>query len=816
MKKLTQQPWFSHIIALVIGLGLIIAYMNPMLSGKVLKQHDVKQWQASYNEIHTFQESSGERTFWTNSIFSGMPTYLIGPTYHKNFTTSISNLLAKILPNPLDTLFLLFVCFYIMLLAFEVGAWWAVAGALAFMLSTFNFINIDAGHVGKGNAIAFMPLVIAGVHLTLHKNIWLGALLTGIAMSFQLTAGHLQITYYLMMLVMVWMIAEVYAAVKEKRIKQMVLAGVIMAITTALGIGTNATNLMATNEYGKYSIRGVSELTQTAQGNNYNEIKSSGLDKDYALQWSNGTAEPFTLIIPNFYGGANVGDPHTHDILTKHYKANNFSMAKELAQGAPAYFGEQPFTAGPIYYGAVVCFLFVLGLLIIKSPLKWWVLSISALAIMLSMGKNFMSLTDLFFYNFPLYNKFRSVTFILSITQTTFPMLAILAVKEFLSGKIVASELKQKLLYTLGIVGGVCGIFVLIPGLVSVSSMMDEQMINARYPMELIYSGREKLRQMDALRSLVFVLLTFGMLWLIMIKKITHQVGAIALIALVTLDLWGVNKRFLNDQDFEKKRKNIADYFSKSVADEIILQDKDPHYRVFNTTQRLDQDAITSFWHKSIGGYHGAKMRRYQDLIEYHLAKGNPETYNMLNVKYFILADSSRQNLIPQQNPNANGNAWFVENVRWVANADEEIAALTDIDTRAEMLVDERFKPLFNSFEPILDSNARIKLVSYAPNKLVYEFTVETPQLAAFSEIYYENGWVAEVDNQPLDYFRCNYILRGAILPAGTHTLTFTFNPDVVSTGEQISFISSILLYGGLIFGGGWFWVRRRKDEKAQ
>jgi hypothetical protein len=812
MNKLINQKWFPHVVAIAIALATIFTYLSPMMSGKVLKQHDVKQWQATFNEIEKFEKESGERTFWTNSIFGGMPSYLIGPSYHNNFTNNISWYLSKLLPNPTDTLFLLFICSYIMLLVFNVPAWWAIAGALAFMFSTFNFINIDAGHVGKGNAIAYMPLVIAGIEMTLRKNKLLGAMLTGIAMSFQLTAGHLQITYYLMIMVLVWMAVELVLAIRERKLKDIFISGIFMLLTTVLGIGTNATNLMATEEYGKYSIRGVSELTKTAQGNDYAEVKSSGLDKDYALQWSNGTAEAFTLLIPNFYGGANSGDPHTQEILAKHFKSEGFPQAKELAQGMPAYFGEQPFTAGPIYYGAVICFLFILGLFIIRSPMKWWIFGVSALAIMLAMGKNFMGLTDLFFYYFPLYNKFRSVTFILAITQTTFPLLALLAIKELNETKMPLNELKKRVLYSLGVVGGLCLVFVLVPGIASVASEMDERMREGGYPMEMIYSGREKLRQYDAFRSLVFVLLSFSVVWLFMTKKIKPNMAIAAFIGLVLVDLWGVNKRFLNEKDFEKKRKQ-TELFPKTYADEVILQDKDLHYRVFNTTQRLDQDAITSYWHKSIGGYHGAKMRRYQEFIEFHLAKGNPESYNMLNVKYFIVSDSSRQNLFPQQNPDANGNAWFVQNLMMVPNADAEIDTLAKINTKTTAVVDERFADLLKDFQPQYDSTATIKLTSYAPNKLTYDFSSSSDQLTVFSEIFYDKGWNAYIDGQATPHFRCNYILRGMKIPAGSHKLEFVFEPEVISKGENISLIASLLLYGGVVIAGGITFAKRKKEN---
>ncbi len=812
MNSLLQKKWFPHLAAIIIALTAIIIYFNPLLSGKALKQHDVQQWQATYNEIAQYQKASGERTFWTNSVFSGMPTYLIGPSYKNNFTSTVSDFISRVLPNPVDTMFLLFICFYILLLTFEVSPWLAIAGSLAFMFSSFNLINIDAGHVGKGNAIAFMPLVLAGINYTLRKNRLIGALLTGIALSLQLAAGHLQITYYLMILIGVWMIAEIVIAAKDKKIAHLLICGVFLAVAAAVGVATGANNLLPTEEYGKYSIRGKSELTKTATGEGNAAIASSGLDKDYALQWSNGVAEPFTLLIPNFYGGSSSAELSTSSETYKILKQNGVPNAKQIIQGMPVYWGDQPFTAGPIYYGAIICFLFVLGLFVIKGPEKWWILAISVLAIMLSMGKNFMTLTDLFFYNFPLYNKFRSVTFILCITQTTFPLLALLALRDLLSGKIKPADLKKPLLYSFYIVGGLCAVFSFMPDLfLNFISPVDDRL--PEWLRESIVKDREALLKADALRSLLFIGAAFTLIWFYLNGKVKQQLFVGVLLGLIVIDLWGVDKRYLNDSDFETKKKNLEASFPKSQADEMILQDKDIHYRVYNTTQRLDQDALTSYWHKSIGGYHGAKMRRYQELIEFHLSRGNMQAFNMLNVKYFIVGDSAN-NLFAQANPEANGNAWFISNLMMVDNADAEIDSLKTINTKTTALVDKRFAEMLKGFNPTADSTSSIKLLSYAPNKLVYESNSSSDNLAVFSEIYYDKGWKASIDGNAAEHLRCNYVLRGMKVPAGKHRIEFVFEPEVVETGERVSMFASIILYGGIVVAGGFTFFRRRKTEQ--
>jgi len=807
------KKYFPHITAVVVVFLVIFTYFNPLMNGKVLKQHDVQQWRATYHEIETFEKASGERTFWTNSIFGGMPTYLIGASYKNNFTNSINYYLGKVMPNPVDTLFLLFICFYILLLTFEVSPWLAIAGSLAFMFSTFNFINIDAGHVGKGNAIAFIPLVLAGINITLRKNKMLGALLTGIAVSFELAAGHPQITYYLGILIIVWMIAEVIFAFKEKRIAQLLVCGVYLGIAALLGVGTNITGLITTEEYGKYSIRGKSELTKNTKGESNEDNSSSGLDKDYALQWSNGVAEPFTLLIPNFYGGSSSGELSTSSETYKLLKDNNIPNSKQIIQGLPVYWGTQPFTAGPIYYGAIICFLFVFGLFVIKDRSKWWILIVCVIAILLSMGRNFMFFTDIFFYYFPLYNKFRSVTFILSITQAMFPLLAILAVNEIMKKDMNAADVKKKLLYSLYIAGGLCLIFAAVPGMFfDFNGEGDKQLPEWIRPG--IIADRENLLRMDAMRSLALIAVTFGLIWFYITKKIKTEYLVGALSVLILFDLWQVDKRYLNDKDFETKKKTTEAQFQKTQADELILQDKDPNYRVYNTTQRLDQDALTSYWHKSIGGYHGAKMRRYQELIEFQLSKGNQQVFNMLNVKYFIVSDSTQQ-LFVQRNPMANGNAWFVQNLLMVNNADAEMDSMNNFQSKETAVVDKRYSDQLSGFKITPDSSAKISLTSYLPNKLVYQSDAATAQLAVFSEIYYEKGWNAYVDGKPTPHLRCDYVLRGMVVPAGKHSIEFKFEPTIVKTGETVALYSSILLYGGIIsIGGIVFWKRRKKEDE--
>jgi hypothetical protein len=799
-----------HLIALAVILLVIFLYFTPLFNGKVLKQYDVLQWKATFQEIAQFEKASGERTFWTNSIFGGMPSFLIGPSYHGNFTGTILFHISDVLKHPADTIFLLFVCFYIMLLAFEVSPWLAIVGSLAFAMSTFNFINIDAGHVTKGNAIAFIPLVIAGMHITLHRNRWLGAILTGIALSFELSAGHVQITYYLIFIVLAWVIVEFISALKNKTLPNFLIGGALMAVTAGVGIGTNITGLLATEEYGKYSIRGKSELTKTATGESNAANSSSGLDKDYALAWSNGVAEPFTLLIANFYGGASNSDLGTSSQTYKELQKQGYPNAKDVVKQMPIYWGDQPFTAGPIYYGAIIIFLFVLGMFVVKGMEKWWIFSAAMLAVFLSMGKNFPLLTDLFFDYFPLYNKFRSVTFILCVAQTMFPFLAILAVKAILEKKITQAEFLKGLKYSLAIVGGLCLIFALVPGMFfDFASEADGRMNLPQWLKDSLMADRESLLRMDALRSLVFILLSTAALWFFQKGKLKAELLIGILGILVVVDLWGVDKRYLNEKDFEKKKADAA--IEKTAIDEQILADKELHYRVYNNTIDFDKDALTAYYHKSLGGYHGAKLRRYQELIEWQLSKMNMECYNMLNTKYFILQDSTGGKFV-QSNPGRNGNGWFVKNIQWVANADEEINALTGFKSKETAIMDKKFESVLNGFVPTFDSSASIVLNVYQPNKLVYSSQGSSDQLAVFSEIYYEKGWNAYIDGTLVPHVRADYLLRALKVPAGKHQIEFKFEPTVVETGERIAYASSYTLYGGLLLVLALVFLKKKKE----
>jgi len=809
MKSPFLKKFIPHLIALGVILLVVASYFNPIFSGKVLKQYDVLQWKATYQEIANFEKSTGERTFWTNSIFGGMPSYLIGASYHGNLTSDILFAFSDVFKHPSDTIILLFVCFYLMLLTFEVNPYLSIVGALAFTFSSFNFINIDAGHITKGNAIAFIPLVLAGIRYAFTKHKLLGAVFTGIAVSFELAAGHLQITYYLIFIILIWMVLELIKHIQNGKIGAFFLTGTYLLIAALVGIGTNITGLLTTEEYGKYSIRSKSELTKTASGEANTANSSNGLDKDYAMAWSNGVMEPFTLLMANFYGGSSNGEMSSSSETYQKLKDNGVPDAKKVIKQMPVYWGEQPFTAGPIYYGAIIVFLFVFGMFYLKGNEKWWIFSAAMLSIFLSMGKNFPLLTDLFFNYFPLYNKFRSVTFILCVAQTLFPLLAVLSIKELVQEPIDKARLLKSLKGAVGIIGGACLLFALVPGIFfDFSAAADERLPD--WLRGSLAADRQSLLQMDAFRSLFFIVVAVALIWAYQLKKIKSEILILGLGLFITFDLWSVDKRYLNDDDFERKKVEAA--VQKTPVDEQILQDPDPHYRVYNNNTDFDKDALTAYYHKSIGGYHGAKMRRFQELIEWHLSKQNMEVYNMLNVKYFLVADSTGRQFA-ERNPFVNGNAWFVSDIKWVNNADEEIVALNGLKSKQTAVIDKQFETTLGALKPVADSSASIKLTKYQPNLLNYIAENKNEALAVFSEIYYDKGWNAYIDGNLVPHIRADYVLRALKIPAGKHKIVFKFEPQTVVLGEKIAYASSGVLYGALVLIVALLYFMKRRNQ---
>jgi len=764
---------------MLLFVGISFAYFSPVLEGKRLDMPDIKNWKGMSKEVVDFRETTGEEALWTNSMFSGMPAYQISTKYKANLIQYIDKALMLGLPRPANMLFLYLLGFYILLLSLKVDYRLAVVGAIAFAFSSYFFIIIQAGHMTKAHAIAYMPMVVAAVLYTYRGKMFLGGVLTALTVALQLYCNHLQITYYLILMLLLIGIVQLVKDIKAKNLVDFAKRSGILLFAGLLASGTSLTRLSTTMEYGKDSTRGKSELTDNLDN------KTSGLDKDYATSWSYGVAETFTLLIPNFHGGASQGalttDSETYQAIKR---APN---AKQLIKQLPLYWGAQPFTSGPTYAGSIVIFLFVLGLLFVKAEMRIWLLLATILSIMLAWGKNFMPLTDLFLDYFPGYNKFRAVSMILVIAEFTLPLLGFVALNKFLTTDKSENEKKKPLQLAFYIVGGLTILFALMPSLFfDFVGGQDENLEKNGWPINALQSDREGLLSADAWRSFIFIALTFGALWMFLKNKLKSKYVILIVGVLVMADMWTVNKRYLNDDHFVRKSKVERPYQATS-ADQQILRDTDPNFRVYNQSVSTFNDASTSYFHKSIGGYHGAKLKRYQELIENHIAKGNRAVLNMLNTKYFITPKGQAQ-----QNPAAMGNAWFVNTVNIVANADAEIAALNGFNPATTAIVDTRFsEQIINDLD---NTNASIFLTEYKPNYLKYNSNSTIDGIAIFSEIYYDKGWNAYVDGELSPHFRANYVLRGMQIPKGNHSIEFKFEPSTYKTGETISLASSIIL----------------------
>ena len=792
MKTFNYKPLLQSIAIIGVFFFSMVMYFSPIIEGKQLNQHDVMQYKGMSKEITDFKEKTGEETLWTNSMFGGMPSYLISATYD-NFVKYVFVPLQNNHEHPHMLAFMYFLCFFIAMLLLDFSIWLSMLGALFYGFSSYFFIIIEAGHITKAIALSYMPVVIAGVYAAYKNKLWLGAILFSLFLALQILVNHLQITYYTMLIILIFIGFQLYEAIRDKTLmSKFIKPSLVLLVAAMLAVGANFASLYMTYDYGKDSMRGKSELT------NNKENKTQGLDKDYATAWSYGKDETFNLFIPNFKGGASNGSLTENSETYKVLQQNQVRQPEEIIKNMPLYWGAQSSTSGPVYIGAIVIFLFVFSLLFVGGTIKWWLLSATILSILLAWGHNFMALTDVFLDYFPGYNKFRTVSMILIIAQFAIPFLALFGLKKFFEDESSQKEGFAKLKLSLYIVGGLLLLLLIsVGGLYSFSGPNDTKML-PEWILDALQADRKSMLINDIWRSLFYVAVTFGILTAYYFKKVKYIV-AIVLLALFTyFDMWTVNKRYLNDDDFVAKRE-MRNSFPQTEADKVILMDNDPNFRVMNMTVSPFNDATTSYHHKSIGGYHGAKMKRYQELIDVHLSNMNMQAYNMLNTKYFIVENKETKQPIAQMNPEALGNAWFVSKINIVKNADAELAALTNCNPKIQAIVDERFKDKIKDTIIQVDSSSLIKLDTYAPNHLQYTSTNNKVGIAIFSEIYYDKGWNAYIDGKLVPHFRANYVLRGLQIPAGTHTIDFKFEPKMYAIGNSVSMASSILLLVSLI-----------------
>ena len=798
-----------HLVVFVLFIVASLAYFNPVLQGKKIFQSDIVQYTGMAKQQNDFREKTGEETYWTDAAFGGMPTYQLGAKYPNNYIKQL-DLAIRFLPRPADYLFLYFIGMYILFLVLKVDYKLAFLGALAFGFSTYLIIILGVGHNAKAHAIAYMPFVLSGIFLTFRgKYLW-GFLLLTVSMGLELVANHFQMTYYLMLLVVIIGIVYLIDAFKKKMLPHYFKAVGIMMVAVIISIGLNATNILATKEYADTSTRGKTELTINADGTP--KDNKTGLDYDYITEYSYGRLESFNLYIPRFMGGSSAEsfpkDSKTVESLMR--MGASAQEANQVLNQIPMYWGEQTYVGAPAYIGAIVIFLAVLALFLVRGRLKWWIVSGFILTLLLSWGDNFKGLTQFFIEYVPMYNKFRAVSSIQVIIELILPILAIVGLHQFFSHFEKEDEKKKALLWSTGIVGGITLLFILFKTtLFDFASPYDSYFRDEMgLPfLEAIREDRMSLFTSDAIRSLIFVLLTAAVLWFFMKGTLKKGFAVAALCLLILVDLVGVDRRYVNEEDFVQA-KLVEQPFQKNGADIQILED-DGHYRVYDAAANAFNSGRASYYHNALGGYHAAKPGRMQDLNEFYISKGNIGILNMLNVRY-IIVENKNGGAVAQRNPYANGDAWFVENVLPAENANEEIQLLDSLDTKRTAVINKEFLSKIPNQKIERDSTATIELFTYKPNHLVYEASTKSPQLAVFSEVYYPKGWNAYINGKPAEYFRANYVLRAMVIPAGNNKIEFKFEPKVIQTGSTISLVSSIIFL--LILLSGLYFAFRKKE----
>ncbi|MCK3683742.1 YfhO family protein [Maribellus sp. YY47] len=795
-----------YILPVLLLLATSSIYFLPVFEGKVVQQSDIVHFQGMSKSISDFRNETGEEPLWSNSMFSGMPAYLISTLFKGNISESISDFILKI-PRPLSYHLLLLSLFYLACILLGVNPWLSLAGSLAYGFTSFFFVVFEAGHNTKSLTITFISLLVAGVIMAYRKKHMAGALISALALSWMIAANHLQMTYYAGILIVIIAIVYFIYAVREKTIVPFLKSSGVLAAGAVLALGMNISTLWPIYEYSKDTIRGKSELTSDLHK------KSDGLDRDYILDYSYDVGEALTAFIPRLKGGSMMeplGEKsNVYELLAR---GQNKQNALQIANSLPLYWGSQPIAGGPFYFGAILCFLFVFGLFIVRGKDKWWIVAAVVVSFALSLGKYFPSLSNLMIDYFPLYNKFRDVKNIIVIQQLAMAFMGILAVHSVYKREISDKQFNKALLYSFSIAGGLALILALMPGIAgNFAAASDARLAQAGWPEQLIdalHADRKMVAQTDAFRTFIFVALAAGVLWAFWKKKLKAEYALILWIVLILADMWPTNKRYLNNDSFVSPRK-MANPYTMSKADEAILQDKTLSYRVLNLTVNPFTDASTSYFHKSIGGYHAAKLKRYQELIDFQISpeiqkiagafnKGlNPDqigtlfndapVLKMLDTKYLII----NPNGAPVRDPAPLGNAWFVGNYDIVENADAEIDALTGFNPANEAIIDKRFEQYVSG--KTYQKNGSIELEVSDPNYLKYAFHSDSEQLTVFSEIYYDKGWDAYIDGQKAPYFRANYVLRAMSVPAGKHTIEFKFEPRSYFVGNKISYISSII-----------------------
>ena len=840
------KPFLPYLAVTLFFITISCIYFSPVLQGKVLSQMDNTHVVGMAKELTDFEKETGEKSQWTNSMFGGMPAFQIKGDSDTNVFWYMNRISRLGLPyTTIAILFLYLMGFFLLLKTLGFNHWLSVAGAIAFGFGSYNFLIIIAGHITKAYAIALMAPVLAGIIYTYNKNKWVGAIFTTIALGLEISYNHIQITYYLALLVMFLIIERFIFAVRNKALPDFAKRTGLLAVALVISVLPITANLWITYEYGKYSTRGKSELRQEdnlkelklAQGEETEKKEStSGLDYDYVFAWSYGKMETFTFLVPNLMGGGSKPLSQNPDAL-KDTDPRMVSIVAEQSQ----YWGQKPFTEGPVYVGAIICFLFMLALFYYQGNEKWWLLAGTIFSMMLAWGNNFEWFNMFMFNHFPLYNKFRTVEMALVIATVTVPLLAMLGLKTIIDNPYIVKQKTSYFLAAFGITGGFSLLFYLLPdmffsfisdyelsAITEQKVAMPEQAMAYDLLMQEMAAARIFLLKSDALRSFILIALASGSLWFFVTNKISAKYVVPGLILLILIDLWGVDKRYINNENFKPERQ--MRHYVPSTANKEILKDKDMFYRVFSLSNPFNE-VNTSYFHKSLGGYHGAKLQRYQDIIDNHLQKNRQmlvsmlqrgispdELYdyisimpvlNMLNTRYIIY----HPDIEPIQNPHAMGNAWFVQNVRIVSGVREELEELNYVDLSELAVINNEFAEYLQDIV-IGNEGGTIELIEYSPKKTVYKASTDSPQLAVFSEIYFPVGWSAHINGKKTPILRANYILRALQVPQGESIIEFSFDPKYHRNGRMVSGISSILIL--LLIGAAIFFKVTSKNYKSR
>ena len=809
-----------HIAMIGIFLAICFIYFAPAWQGKVLMQGDVLRAQAGQREIMEFKDQDGTAPLWTNAMFSGMPSYQVWVSYPNNIGTHVMGFFKTLFPNPIDIILIFLLGAYLLFNVLRVNPILAALGAIALSFSSYNFIYIEAGHASKAYALAFFAPLLAGILLTLRGRYLLGGALSALMLTMEIRVNHIQVSYYLFIAILILIGIELYHSYKNgtlinfgKSIGSLVIAGI-------LAVSINAGLLWTTYEYSQESIRGQANLETESR-----EANSKGVDRDYAYEWSQGIGESITFLIPNAYGGATAPQLDAKSSVVKTLTTQGVPEGQALAfaQQIPTYWGQKPFTSGPWYFGAIVMFLFVLGLFIVKGRLKWWLLSASLLSLFLSFGKNFPLISDLFFNYFPLYNKFRAVESTLVIAAFLIPIMAVLALQEIITQHNADGSHLKKLKLSTYIVGGVSLLILVLPALflsfkspdhANFIQTLGQQIQDNAFANAIgnaLIEDRTALARTDALRSLALILLAAGLIWLYIKHKLKATPLLILLAVGILVDMWSVDRRYLNKDSF-LNASELNQHTKAREVDELIMRDKTPDYRVLDLTSNPFTNANTSLFHNSIGGYHAAKLMRYQELLEHQFNGAfNEDVLDMLNTRYVITGTTSDAQKIQKRNT-ASGNAWIVDKITYVKTAEEEMQALNSFNPKQEAFIHEDFKHILEGSAIGTADNSKIELVDYKPDHLTYEYSAPKTVLAVFSEIWYDKGWKAYVDGEEIPYARANYVLRAAKLPGGNHSVEFKFEPRSYYLGENISLVSSSIL---VLLLGFALWKNRSRKEQS-